>query len=141
MSPDRLTPEIASRDPHQIWEYLIGLMQKHSSHPSGDDGLHRFLHQFPRGIQLAYWLVIVNSDILNGGILALFWNHTLWEVEQMLAALGELGAVETALQVRRVRDCLEMEIDPRTGRDVYGQVRDPQAEATIDAICNIRCTD
>jgi hypothetical protein len=89
MAPNRITPEIvqqATEDPNILGEYLLDLFKKNRSAHSAE-GNEMFIKSLPYGLQNVNWLVLFDSEILNGGIRQFFWNHSNWEVDETQKAL------------------------------------------------------
>jgi hypothetical protein len=145
MVPERLTLEVIAQAVEQkeefIWGYLLTVFEKDPEYDSSEAGMQRLLKSLPRGLQLYYWQMIVNHEILNGGIRQLFWNHGPWEIDMALEALEAIGATETAAHVRDALLIFENEETPESREEFWSADSDFQKDPRLNAIDDARCTD
>lgn len=140
--PDRITPEVIETlcdYPELLWDYLMELFNKNPDSGPKEGGTG-FFASLPRGLQLYYWLVVLDGDILNAGIRKVFWNHPRWEVKEMLLAMETIGAKETADDLRTAMEIYETINIPK-GRTAYWSDDEFHAEPTLNAIDAYRCSD
>jgi hypothetical protein len=83
----------------------------------------------------------LDSEILNGGIRQVFWNHSNWQLDEMLAAVDAIGATETASHLRKAIEVFQTGDIPESRSAFWGEDDRFHAEPTLNAIDESRCSD
>lgn len=96
-APDRITMEnvIETLERDELWNYLSNLIDETPRFFYDEIAHDRLWNSLSSGLQMTYFLVEADSQMLNGGIRQFMQNMSPYEIEESVKAFQKIGANES----------------------------------------------
>ncbi|MCI0357371.1 MAG: DMP19 family protein [Planctomycetaceae bacterium] len=119
--------------PRLLWEYLLGWYDVHRSDINP--------WELPIGLRIVHDYTVFDGDVLNGGIVQFFENHTPREVHETLRLLRRIGAVESAEVLAKAIEVFIRKYDWPTESDERWRDRKAYGDPELQSLDKLRCNE
>jgi len=119
--------------PRLLWDYLLEWYETHR----GDANPR----ELPIGLRVVHDYTRFDSDLLNGGIVQYFQNHTPREVHEMLQTLRRIGAVESAEVLAKAIEVFIRKFDWPAESDERWRDREAYGDPELQSLDEVRSNE